>query len=445
MIRMTATAALVACCGVAFAGGPNTGPDVICGELTDVNHYGPITVGGESIHAFAVGTTSCNKGDQPADWIDGTPNHPVISQTIWRYDGTRMTQVGIGFVKHSFAALQNNACGFGCSNNGSFSSLGSGCSDPYGASLNGSHSDLGPRSEINAFTGFFTYPYSSQNQGGNAIFKRIQVKASDINTAHDYYVEGAYVIKDDVPFGNQFNNVSWRPMRHTGNSRLLDTTGSTVREQPVIYAWQLEDPTVSITEVDVPGEGRFVVASKAVDLGNGSYRYEYGVYNQNSHRSAASFTVPASGTSNHGFHDVNYHDSVDANIDGTDWTATEGAGSLTFSTDVESINSNANAIRWGTMYNFWFESDSAPTTGDAEIGLFRSGSPASIMASVVMPEASSGCDADLTGDGALDIFDVFAFLDLFNAGDLGADITGDGTLDIFDVFGYLDLFNAGCA
>ncbi|MCA9303763.1 MAG: matrixin family metalloprotease [Phycisphaerales bacterium] len=54
------------------------------------------------------------------------------------------------------------------------------------------------------------------------------------------------------------------------------------------------------------------------------------------------------------------------------------------------------------------------------------------------------CAADLTGDGALDIFDVFAFLDLFNAGDLGADITGDGTLDIFDVFGYLDLFNAGC-
>jgi len=54
------------------------------------------------------------------------------------------------------------------------------------------------------------------------------------------------------------------------------------------------------------------------------------------------------------------------------------------------------------------------------------------------------CVADLTGDGALDIFDVFAFLDLFNAGDLGADITGDGTLDIFDVFGYLDLFNAGC-
>lgn len=59
----------------------------------------------------------------------------------------------------------------------------------------------------------------------------------------------------------------------------------------------------------------------------------------------------------------------------------------------------------------------------------------------------SGCasPADLTGDGQLDVFDVFAYLDAFNAGDLGlADLTGDGVLDIFDVFAFLDLFNAGC-
>jgi len=58
--------------------------------------------------------------------------------------------------------------------------------------------------------------------------------------------------------------------------------------------------------------------------------------------------------------------------------------------------------------------------------------------------ASLVCEADLTGDGTLDVFDVFAFLDLFNAGDLAADLTGDGSLDVFDVFAFLDLFNAGC-
>ncbi|MCA9303261.1 MAG: hypothetical protein KC996_03980 [Phycisphaerales bacterium] len=54
------------------------------------------------------------------------------------------------------------------------------------------------------------------------------------------------------------------------------------------------------------------------------------------------------------------------------------------------------------------------------------------------------CEADITGNGELDIFDVFAFLNLFNSGDLDVDYTGDGVLDIFDVFAYLDLFNAGC-
>jgi len=59
-------------------------------------------------------------------------------------------------------------------------------------------------------------------------------------------------------------------------------------------------------------------------------------------------------------------------------------------------------------------------------------------------ECADACIADLTGDGLLDIFDVFGYLDLFNAGDLAADFTGDGALDIFDVFAFLDAFNAGC-
>jgi len=58
--------------------------------------------------------------------------------------------------------------------------------------------------------------------------------------------------------------------------------------------------------------------------------------------------------------------------------------------------------------------------------------------------AADSCPADFTGDGALDIFDVFAFLDAFNASDPAADFTGDGSFDIFDVFAYLDAFNAGC-
>jgi hypothetical protein len=58
----------------------------------------------------------------------------------------------------------------------------------------------------------------------------------------------------------------------------------------------------------------------------------------------------------------------------------------------------------------------------------------------------TGCGqsaADINGDGILDVFDIFAYLDLFNAGDLSADFTSDGSLDVFDVFAFLEVFNAG--
>ncbi|MCA9302604.1 MAG: hypothetical protein KC996_00630 [Phycisphaerales bacterium] len=63
---------------------------------------------------------------------------------------------------------------------------------------------------------------------------------------------------------------------------------------------------------------------------------------------------------------------------------------------------------------------------------------------LVIDTAAASCPADFTGDGELDIFDVFAFLDAFNAMDPAADFTGDGSFDIFDVFAFLDAFNAGC-
>ena len=63
---------------------------------------------------------------------------------------------------------------------------------------------------------------------------------------------------------------------------------------------------------------------------------------------------------------------------------------------------------------------------------------------VALLSVESGCPADLNSDSVLDIFDVFVYLDLFNATDAAADFTGDGTLDIFDVFAFLDAFNAGC-
>ena len=54
------------------------------------------------------------------------------------------------------------------------------------------------------------------------------------------------------------------------------------------------------------------------------------------------------------------------------------------------------------------------------------------------------CPADMTGDGALDFFDVSAFLTAFGASDPSADFTSDGSFDFFDVSAFLTAFGAGC-
>lgn len=62
---------------------------------------------------------------------------------------------------------------------------------------------------------------------------------------------------------------------------------------------------------------------------------------------------------------------------------------------------------------------------------------------LTMPQ---GCNAaDLAEPfGALNFFDVTAFLALFNAQDPAADFNGDGILNFFDVTTYLAIFNQGC-
>ncbi len=54
------------------------------------------------------------------------------------------------------------------------------------------------------------------------------------------------------------------------------------------------------------------------------------------------------------------------------------------------------------------------------------------------------CDADLDGNGALDLFDFLTFVNLFNAADPRADCDKNGTHDLFDFLCFVNSFNAGC-
>src|SRR6476620_11611793 len=57
------------------------------------------------------------------------------------------------------------------------------------------------------------------------------------------------------------------------------------------------------------------------------------------------------------------------------WTATQTTNSITWATQTLAQNQNANAIRWGTLYNFRFDADQPPQTATATVGFFKTGSP----------------------------------------------------------------------
>ena len=116
------------------------GPDVIVGELLDFIQYETGEVNG--FVGLALGTDACNKGTVDAAWIAlPSNNHPFIPQNLYRMSGgatnnERFEQLGQSWGKHAFAAASSDTCGFGCNGVGG-DHLGSGCSDAYGAGLNG--------------------------------------------------------------------------------------------------------------------------------------------------------------------------------------------------------------------------------------------------------------------------------------------------------------------
>ncbi len=450
-------ALLSACATTALAGGGNPGPDVIVGGLTNINHY---TSGGaiNGYRAYSVGTDACNIGTEPANWVDNSVNHPVIAQSLYRLRDGRLEQIGISWLKHSFASLQGNTCAV-CQGDGDFQHLGTGCSDPYDASLNGGQSGLGPRFEVNASSGAFPWPYSNPaGSTGNGIFKRIQVLESDLDpTGGDqYFMEGQYVTLDDAQAGNHMNNASYR--RTVINSLYgMSNTGGTFRERPAIFAWldhgngpNSPDNDVVVETVILDGDGKFDVAGKATDLGDGTWRYDYNLHNQNSHRSANSISIPTGGanTSNHYFNAPHYHSGETP--DNAAWSAAEGGSSITWSTDSWTLvrDLTTNAVRWGTMYTYSFVADTPPEDGTVTVGMFRPGSPASFNVTMPVPSAAAGgCNgADIAEPfGQLDFSDVSAFLTAFSNSQSEADLAEPfGQWDFSDVSAFLSLFAGGC-
>ncbi len=392
------------------------GPDVIVGELPAIVKFGNVG----SIAAYAVATDACNVGDEPAAWDADTNQHPVIAQQMYRLRDGRFTQIGMSWAKHGFLAITGQTC-CTCTPPATNQMLGVGCSDIYTTAWNGFQEGfqglggMGQRSEINPSTGVFPFPYATLGQSGDTIYKRIQVHNDDfdpgMNDGALYFVEGQYITPDDTLAGNHFNNVSYRRMfvtNMTFGGWNLFLTGSTFREQPAILAWQAADPSVLLSQYDVPDDGRFILGSRCTDKGDGAWHYEYALYNMNSNRAAAELRIPFSAETtltNVGFSDIDYHSGEV--YDNQDWEFDAAADPSFASWRV--AGGSDHALRWGALYNFWFDADQAPETRPATVGLFLPGDFDEIFLDACAPMSASPTPGDWDGDGDVDLFDFNAF------------------------------------
>ncbi|MBK7874687.1 MAG: thrombospondin type 3 repeat-containing protein [Planctomycetes bacterium] len=394
-----------------------TGPDVIVGDITGPQNY---TASG-TLEALALGTYSCNIGSQTINWFSTDNRHPVIGGSLYRYklvNGSgRFEQIGQSWLKHGFLALANTLCCPTCTNPGTGTLLGIGCADPYTAARNGTQSGLGPKFPVNPHTGVFSNTYPHPSGGNNG---RIQVDVADLevtggtNTTR-YFSEAMYVTQDDAAANNADNNASYRETTTTvaGGAWTFAFGATTVRKDAAIRAWKVVDPSVTLVNVPISegstapydGTGLMVLGFKSTNLGGGQWHYEYALFNMNSERGGQSFSIPIpSGVSvtNIGFHDVAYRGgdgSAGVDVDGTDWTSSLSGGALTWST--QTFAQNANALRWGTLYNFRFDANVAPSSGTATIGLFKT--PGSQPVSGV--DVPTGNANDLDGDGVVNASD----------------------------------------
>ena len=390
---------------VAAAQGQTLGADAVISDLWgDVLYYGTSF----GVSAYAAANTICNHGTQELDWYQPDNRHPVEGTQLYRLKHGRFEQLGLSWAKHNFTAVADDFCGLGCVPPDPYTgeTLGVGCSNSTSAEVNGSFGRLGPRGQVDAYTGVFPYHYSQVPYPPRIlqaiIGRKLQVHDVDLDPSLNedarYFLEVQVIAADDAAGDNDFNNVSYREVAVNVPSPgvyELEYVGAVVAGHPAIHAWPLADPSVHVSTVNIPNEGRLIVAAKASATASFNvYDYEYAVYNMTSHRSARAFTIPVADTVTVfevGFHDVDYHGGDgDPNFPGTfrgdDWLYSRNSGSITWETEpYDSSDPQANAIRWGTLYNFRFRATGAPRTGDLTLDLYRPGTPSSVLVSTLIP------------------------------------------------------------
>lgn len=432
----------------------SSGADLLIAAINTVSNY---TAVGEH-DAFSANYVACNVGSIDAGWNSSSADHPAFSMGLYRVvtigGASRVEQIGMSWTHHATSgALNSNFCCSGCGSGAVTMFLAPNCSTTSSASFIGTQQSLGPRYQVHASDGAFSFPFNAAaTQDGTS--RRLRARVGDLlgsAPSTRYFLEMQLVSADDAADANIENNATTREVQFSGSQgerNMAMGAGSTTHVgRAAIFEWQAIHPSVVVRTVEVPGDGVVFVAANVVDIGGGQWRYDYAIQNLNSDRGVRAFSIPLDGCTaveQMGFHDVEYHsgDGIgNVNFDGTDWIATAGGGSVSWSTSTFAENQGANAIRWGTLYSFSFVANAAADPAStATLGLFTGGLPASVeVGGIPAPLGAPAPMGDLDSDCDVDLSDLARMLGTFGlcAGDAGyfasADLSNNGCVDLGDL------------
>jgi hypothetical protein len=266
--------------------------------------------------------------------------------------------------------------------------------------LNGWQDGIGSRAWVHPFTGNFPSGDTSNDHSGHShdvTSHRILVETSDLipaqNPGATYFAEAQYIVPHEYTWCqthpgecNMYNNVSYQQHTVSGGPTnfTFSASGPTVREQPAVEAWNAATVSDPI-EPDPGNDGIWFMSYKVTNPTAGVWHYEYALYNMNLDRAIQAFHVPLGpgvNISNIGFHAPPQHPGFahdgtvgNAGYSSTPWSVIQDVSSITWSTETFATNQNANAIRYGTLYNFRFDAYQPPETTNATVAFFKTGSP----------------------------------------------------------------------
>ena len=422
---------------------PDTGQDVIMGDPTNL-----VMVGREGSKAsFGCESVICNGGTEPLDWYaNPDPRHPMMTFNMFRLDPDRLIQIGGSWTKHGWASAQADACGFGCTPHPTSTATGVGCSDTYGAAGNASQGNMGPRSDIDPWTGGFIWDGSfMQSDSGpwDQVEERLSIEDADLDPSQhpgSTWISETYVIHPgDL---DHTSNFAWEPVGVSGTPGGNWSIDMSAVSQlgTVQAAWP--GASIAVLQPYPAIDGRCYLAHKVTDNGDGTWHYEYSIYNLDLSGNAGSLTIPVASdvtVTNINFHAPEIHSVAYSN---DAWSSVRDGEGVTWTTLDHSFGGASNPLRWGWLYNFGFDTDAAPETGTAILGVHSPSSMSFLQAQVATPPTAPPDPLFRRGlcnlDGAFDIADVIFLLSyLFSAGDAplcadACDSNDDGGLDIGD-------------